>query len=117
MTNFEKFHPLLTANFKLDWLTTVPLNVLLAFGYSAEEVHLKMQQTMRGAQLSYAIVERASNSFQGVLTIKFSESTAEIAGTVKPEFSGESEIMDYLKGFLAANFSVNHLKKNFIIFS
>jgi hypothetical protein len=99
--SFEKYHPLLTPHYKLDWPTTVSLNKL---HLNPQVVNHQMISVMKGEKLVYAITERDSKKFMKIIEITMKDHTAYLSPSpIDPE------IIEYLRGFLKQNFGTKKI--------
>ncbi len=87
MSLFEQYHPVLTPNYKLDWLTKTPVVEMLNsfnlkttihtidFNLPTEVNHIitfvnqTMSQVMNEQELTWAITDRHTNAFLGIVKI------------------------------------------------
>ena len=88
MTSFERFHPVLTPNFQLDWLTESPIKAVHALYTdrhtyqtadiptapgaileTVKSVSQTMQQVMRQNELTWGITQTNNNQLVGVIKI------------------------------------------------
>jgi hypothetical protein len=87
MTSFEKFHPVLTAHYTLDWLTQTPVKQIddlfsqpvvttvkaeqlpTAILETVKRVNRVMQKVMNGTELTWGITDSRSQIFIGIVTI------------------------------------------------
>lgn len=124
MKRFEKYHPLMTAHYTLDWLTAFPVKALFslrqdhdlavssrrqpdsAITDSVRYVNQAMRQVMSDAALIWGIEDRQTKHFLGTLSLKnFNtlEQSVEIAGELLPEAQNQgvmTEILNYLIRFI-----------------
>ncbi|PIO82287.1 hypothetical protein BSQ39_01270 [Loigolactobacillus backii] len=94
MTIFEKYHPIMTAHYTLDWLTGSNIKEIFALRHdksiaqaadrqpdstimdTARYVNSAMGRVMRNEMLIWAIQDRKSNTFLGTFELgPFSETT------------------------------------------
>lgn len=76
MAQFEKYHPILTAHFQLDWLTRFRVNAInelrIKNGHhegiveTADFVNRQMSQIMKANALVWGIGDRESDNFLGL---------------------------------------------------
>ncbi|EHO50112.1 GNAT family N-acetyltransferase [Lentilactobacillus kisonensis] len=87
MTSFEKFHPVLTAHYTLDWLTQTPVkqvdnlfnqpailttkadNLPTQILDTVKSINRVMQKVMNDAELTWGITDSETNQFVGIVTI------------------------------------------------
>lgn len=117
MTQFEKYHPLLTEHYTLDWLTSTPLKtayqllpkisssyVWQNFSESAQFLNQTMLKIMRNEQLVWGITRRASHALVGVASLtEFNSGTVQlkVAGLASDEEVAQvlRESLTYLTAF------------------
>ncbi|GEP72647.1 hypothetical protein FD12_GL001097 [Lentilactobacillus rapi DSM 19907 = JCM 15042] len=96
MTSFEKFHPVLTAYYTLDWLTQTPVKQVDALFNqpvisttkadhlptqildTVKSINRVMQKVMNGAELTWGITNSDSQQFIGIITISGFETTDQV---------------------------------------
>ncbi|BDR57547.1 hypothetical protein [Xylocopilactobacillus apis] len=108
MKSFEKYHPLLTEHYKMDWLTAFPLkDIILKIGSASETakfINQQMRLVMANQKLFYGVADRSSNLFLGFVEITFIGETAQIDLSLDSD-----EIVLYLTEFLKSNFGVKKI--------
>lgn len=134
MNSFEKFHPVLTAHYTLDWLTQTPVkqvddlfNSPYFTTVSAERlpneifdtikgVNRIMRKVMNGSQLTWGITNSNTMVFKGIITVSgfnANQQTGVLDFTfVKQEDQGLSEVIQRVVEFVKDHFSFTHLAVN-----
>lgn len=111
MPSFEKFHPLLTPHYRLDWPNTVPLKNLKPFYLPQSIAQLpplinqQMHAIMQGEALTYAICLKTNAQVLGVI----STDLRTIHFKLHPQAEAIDEIFNYLFKFLKINFKISQI--------
>ncbi|WP_125768012.1 hypothetical protein [Lapidilactobacillus wuchangensis] len=124
MEQFEKYHPLLTEHYTLDWLTTTSLkevHQLLPkisssyawqnFSQSAQFLNQTMLTIMRNQQLVWGITRRSENTLVGVASLTHFTSE-QVQLTLQPLPSDRhipqinQETLLYLTAFVLAELAI-----------
>ncbi len=131
MASFEKFHPVLTAHYTLDWLTQTPVKQIdnLVSGHhlttvaaekfptqildTVRDVNHIMQRVMSGTELTWGITNSNDGTFKGVITLSgFSEpnETGHLDFTfTESEIQGLSEVITRTIEFAEDHFNFKAL--------
>lgn len=131
MASFEKFHPVLTAHYTLDWLTQTPVkhvDELLSKPYfstvaaekmpaeileTVRDINHIMQKVMNGHELTWGVTDSATGDFKGIITISGFEpnqTTGSLDFTLPQESIGSfSEVIDRAVKFAADHFNFSKL--------
>ncbi|MFC6170400.1 alanine acetyltransferase [Loigolactobacillus jiayinensis] len=117
---FEHYHPMMSANYTLDWLTHTPLKTVhdniptqRSMTEMAQVVSQAMQLIMHNQALIWGIVQRADQQFCGIasLTVIPAKQQAELKFIYHPErltTAARAEIIDYLAAFTFAELDLKH---------
>lgn len=131
MASFEKFHPVLTAHYTMDWLTQTPVKQVDALfsqpiftTVSAERLpnqildtvkginHI-MQRVMNGTELTWGIVDSNHQAFKGIVTISGFKSTSQIGNLdftfLRKDVAGLSEVLKRTVEFANDHFNFTQL--------
>lgn len=111
MPSFEKFHPLLTPHYRLDWPNTVPLKKLVPFYLPAAIAQLpplinqQLHAIMQGTALHYVICLKNDTQVLGVISCDLQVMHFKL----HPQAVAIDEIFNYLFKFLKINFKINEI--------
>ncbi|WP_283678961.1 GNAT family N-acetyltransferase [Lentilactobacillus sp. Marseille-Q4993] len=126
MSTFEKYHPVLTPHYQLDWLTQTPVKEIFAL-YQNEHIETSltlakpteildtvrnvnhtMQAVMSEEELTWGITDKDTNEFVGIIKIynlKSETKTAKISFVLRHD---ESDVLVYEVLKRAIKFVIDH---------
>ncbi|MTV82040.1 hypothetical protein [Secundilactobacillus folii] len=119
MAKFERYHPIMTPHFTMDWLTqfkvkdinllrrqTVPNETIIE---TAKYVNRQMSTVMHDQSLTWGVAEKQTDVFRGIVQLTPSSrasSSAQltIVPMTKPDDELVNEIQTYMAGFAKNTF-------------
>lgn len=108
---FELYHPMMSTNYTLDWLTQTPLKLVKtalppqqSMADTAEQVNHAMQLVMHNQALIWGITQRQTNTFCGIvqLDINAAKQQATLTFSYRKQtltLAAQLELITYLAAF------------------
>lgn len=127
MEQFEKYHPLLTDHYTLDWLTVTPLKTVnqtlpqlsenyhwTSFSQSAHYLNQTMLAVMRNQKLVWGITRRTNQALVGVASLtEFHQQQVHLRIALLSTDEAVDEIayetLTYLTAFVFAELNLNQI--------